>query len=604
MSYLKLISDKVQSLAESLSKVLGIEITVVDNNLLRIAGTGDFYYRINENSPDNSLFAKVIRTGKPELNLYDTNNRTCMACSNYNTCIESKSMIYPIAINGNTQGVISFVSFNPEQDLLLLGKKEEYLNILKHFTESIEKEILSITMINKLNMGIAEINGIINSINKGIIIINKESRIIYVNYKAVKILGLNFHTNKVINKKIKDIIKNIKIENTNSNEIVGNWDLGSHVLKVLYKVDFIVLDKKNISTIISFDALEEIISIATTYKKDSKITFENIIGQSQIMKETIGKARIAAKSDSTILINGASGTGKEVFATAIHNESLRKDFPFVAINCATLPENLIESELFGYVKGAFTGAIASGKIGKFEQANNGTLFLDEIGDLPLNLQSKLLRVLQERKVDKIGSSSSTKINVRVISATHKNLLDKIKLQEFREDLFYRLNVIPIDLPKLKDRDEDVLICSEYFLKKLCKRMNKSRKVLSKEVEKIFLNYNWPGNIRELENVLEYSVNFTFDNKIKIDNLPTYFIERIYETEREDEIRIEAINLNDFNSLEEITKVYEKRILNKLINKYGDTLEGKRIISEKLDLSITTLYRKLNDYYYKNKDTQV
>ncbi|HRU41405.1 MAG TPA: sigma 54-interacting transcriptional regulator [Candidatus Diapherotrites archaeon] len=596
MSYLKLIDDKIQSLAESLSSILNVETTVVDEHLLRIAGTGDFYHRINESSPENSLFAKVLKSGKAELNLYDKKNPICQTCNSSDTCKELKSMILPIKVENDIIGVASFVSFNAAQDQLMVEKKEEYLELLKHFAESIEKEIMSIKMVNKLNMGIAEINGIINSINRSIIILNKEQRIIYINSKAIKSLNINFSADKIINKRISSIIKNFKAEDTNNKEVIGSWTISGKPVKVIYKINYIILDNKNVSTIINFDTLDEIISIAMTYNSDDETTFENIIGRSQIMQDVIEKAKIAAKSDSTIFLHGTSGTGKELFARSIHNASYRKDGPFVAVNCAALPENLIESELFGYEKGAFTGASQKGKTGKFEQANNGTLFLDEIADLPLHLQAKLLRVLQDKKIDRIGGSSQINVNVRIISATHKNLEEMVRNNEFREDLFYRLNVIPLHLPSLKDRGEDVLLCSEYIIKKLCLKMNKSPKRISKDVETMFMGYSWPGNVRELENVLEYAINFSFDDEITAENLPEYFLAKYAKKDNVDEsINIESPEIDNLKSLDDITKEYEKKLLRNLLSRYGNDTAAKKKIAEKLGMSITTLYRKLNDY---------
>jgi len=596
VSYLKLIDYKIQSLAESLSSILNVETTVVDEHLLRIAGTGDFYHRINESSPENSLFAKVLKSGKAELNLYDKKNPICQTCNSSDTCKELKSMILPIKVENDIIGVASFVSFNAAQDQLMVEKKEEYLELLKHFAESIEKEIMSIKMVNKLNMGIAEINGIINSINRSIIILNKEQRIIYINSKAIKSLNINFSADKIINKRISSIIKNFKAEDTNNKEVIGSWTISGKPVKVIYKINYIILDNKNVSTIINFDTLDEIISIAMTYNSDDETTFENIIGRSQIMQDVIEKAKIAAKSDSTIFLHGTSGTGKELFARSIHNASYRKDGPFVAVNCAALPENLIESELFGYEKGAFTGASQKGKTGKFEQANNGTLFLDEIADLPLHLQAKLLRVLQDKKIDRIGGSSQINVNVRIISATHKNLEEMVRNNEFREDLFYRLNVIPLHLPSLKDRGEDVLLCSEYIIKKLCLKMNKSPKRISKDVETMFMGYSWPGNVRELENVLEYAINFSFDDEITAENLPEYFLAKYAKKDNVDEsINIESPEIDNLKSLDDITKEYEKKLLRNLLSKYGNDTAAKKKIAEKLGMSITTLYRKLNDY---------
>lgn len=599
MSYLKLIDDKIQSLAESLSSILNIETTVVDENLLRIAGTGDFYYRINETSPENSLFAKVLKSGKPELNIYDRNRAICRQCNNAHTCKERKSMIYPIKVEGDVIGVVCFASFNQTQDEIMLSKKEEYLDMLEHFAESIEKEITGIMMMNKLNMGIAEINGIINSINRGIIIVDKDEKIIHINSKAIKALDINFSSSKIINTRISDIIKKFKIEDTNNKELLGNWEIGDKILKVLYKINYIILDNKNISTLIDFDTLDEIVNRAMTYNNDNVITFENIVGRSKVMMDIIDKAKVAAKSDSTIFLYGASGTGKELFARSIHNASFRKDGPFVAINCATLPENLIESELFGYEKGSFTGASTKGKIGKFEQANNGTLFLDEIADLPLHLQAKLLRVLQEKKIDKIGSSTPTDINVRIISATHKNLEEMVRRNEFREDLYYRLNVIPLYLPSLKEREEDILLLSQYIIKKLCNKMNKPEKHISKELEEKFMSYCWLGNVRELENVLEYAINFSDDDEIGLDDMPEYFLNKLSRDNKinytDEAFGLGSIDINNLTSLDEMTREYEKKILKKFIDLYGDTTEGKRKVAKRLNMSITTLYRKLNDY---------
>lgn len=596
MYYLKLIEDKVQSLAESLSSALDIETTVVDKNLIRIAGTGDFYHRINENSPVNSLIAKVLKTGETELNIFDKEKAVCRECANASICKERKSMIHPIKIDKETIGVVCFASFNQAQDQLMEAKSGEYLEMLKHFAESIEKEITSIRMLNELNIGIAEINGIINSIDKGIVILNKDNKIIFINSKAIRSLNINLSDNKIINKKISNIISNFVVEETHNKELIGVWEVSKKLIKVVYKVDYIMLDKKNISTLISFDAMEEIINMAMSCSSDDEITFDNIIGRSKVILDLIEKAKIAAKSDSTIFLSGTSGTGKELFARSIHNASIRRGGPFIAINCATLPENLIESELFGYEKGSFTGANQKGKIGKFELANNGTLFLDEIADLPLHLQAKLLRVLQDRKIDRIGSSTSLDINVRIISATHKNLIDMIKRNEFREDLFYRLNVIPLSLPPLRDREEDVLLCAEYIILKLCGKMNKSPKYLTKDIEEKFMSYNWPGNVRELENVLEYAINFSYDDEISIDDLPEYFLTNLNNAHQNDDISdIWSIDLKNMRSLEEMEKEYEQKLLRKLITIYGDTTEGKMKIAKQLGISITTLYRKLNDY---------
>ena len=336
---------------------------------------------------------------------------------------------------------------------------------------------------------------------------------------------------------------------------------------------------------ISFDFMSYIINLIKTHEGKEKIYFKYIIGTSSAILEAINKSNIVASTDSTILIEGESGTGKELFARSINNESPRKDGSFIAINCSSIPENLIESELFGYEKGAFTGASTSGKKGKIELANNGTIFLDEIGDLPIYLQTKLLRVLQERTIDRLGGEKPININVRVISATNRDLKKMVEDGEFRLDLYYRLNVIPINLPSLKSREDDVFLISEYIIESLCKKMNKEKKVLSLEIRDLFFNYTWPGNIRELENIIEHGVCFSSDKFIRKVNLPEYM---------QEEKDLNKVEISEEKSLEELKTDFEKSVIKNLIEKYGDSLEGKKQVAQKLGIGLTTLYRKIND----------
>ena len=249
-----------------------------------------------------------------------------------------------------------------------------------------------------------------------------------------------------------------------------------------------------------------------------KYTFDNIIGSSPAMQEVFSLMNKVVDSDSTVLIQGESGTGKELVAKAIHYNGPRKDKPFIAINCAAIPNELLESELFGHMKGSFTGAVAN-KPGKFEAANTGTILLDEIGSMSLSLQGKILRVLQEKEVERIGTSKPMKVDVRIISATHVDLDKAVKKGAFREDLFYRLNVIPIHLPSLKERAEDIPLLVAHFIKKYNEKLKKEIKGLGPGVMDCLMAYEWPGNIRELENVIERAVTLSDGEYIKEDALP-------------------------------------------------------------------------------------
>jgi two-component system, NtrC family, response regulator AtoC len=249
-----------------------------------------------------------------------------------------------------------------------------------------------------------------------------------------------------------------------------------------------------------------------------KYTFDNIIGTSRPMQEIFSIMERVVNSDSTVLITGDSGTGKELVAKALHYNGPRKEKPFVAINCAAIPSELLESELFGHVKGSFTGAVAN-KPGKFEQANTGTMFLDEIGSMTMALQGKLLRVLQEKEIERVGGAKPMKVDVRIISATNTDLEKAVKKGLFRDDLFYRLNVIPIHLPSLKDRAEDIPMLAAHFIGKYNEKLKKGIKGLASGVMDYLVAYEWPGNIRELENVIERAVTLTDGEYIQESALP-------------------------------------------------------------------------------------
>lgn len=306
----------------------------------------------------------------------------------------------------------------------------------------------------------------------------------------------------------------------------------------------------------------------------AKYNFDCIIGESGKIKDAIKLAKRAAQSDSIVLLQGESGTGKELFAHAVHNQSLRKNRPFIPLNCGAIPETLIESEFFGYEAGAFTGAKTQGQIGKFELANDGTLFLDEISELPLESQATLLRVLQDHTINRIGGAKPIPIDVRIIAATNKNLLEEIKKGKFRLDLFYRINVINIDIPPLRERPGDIEILTQHFLSRLGNKLNHSFVKISPEVHQIFYQYRWPGNIRELINVLERALHLIDDNLILPQHLPQ---------------QLKNLPLTD-NPL--LLENVEERLINSALIETGNNISKT---AEILGISRATLYRKLEKY---------
>jgi len=317
-------------------------------------------------------------------------------------------------------------------------------------------------------------------------------------------------------------------------------------------------------------------------KLAKKYNFENIIGKNKRMLELFDLVKDIAKSNATVLIRGDSGTGKELIANAIHFNSERVKKPFVKVNCAVLAENLLESELFGHVKGAFTGAIKD-KIGRFELAHDGTIFLDEIGDISPNMQLKLLRVLQEGEFEKVGGTETKKVDVRIIAATNRNLEEAMKKGFFRQDLYYRLNVIPIDVPPLKERKDDIPLLVSHFLEKFNKDFNKKIEAIDDEVMGFLKSYDWPGNIRELQNLMERAIVLNKTNSLTVKDFPNFLTDS---ESREEEV----IDLN--HSLTDLVDSFEKKIIVKALRENNF---NKLRTAEKLGIHRSTFMSKLKKY---------
>ena len=314
-----------------------------------------------------------------------------------------------------------------------------------------------------------------------------------------------------------------------------------------------------------------------------------LIYRSKAMSKIVSMLYKIAVVDSTVLITGESGVGKEVIANEIHQLSFRKDQPLIKINCAAIPESLLESELFGYEQGAFTGATKHGKAGLFELANEGTLFLDEIGDMPLSLQAKLLRVLQEGEIMRIGGQKPIKINVRIIAATNQDLPAKIEKKEFREDLYYRLNVIPIDIPPLRKRREDIVPLIQYFLKIFSESFH-VKKTFSKRVTDVLEKYDWPGNVRELKNVVERMIVTSDSKEIGIDNIPKYILDSI-ETPYHPSHQRSAIEIHEIMPLKQAVAQVESQLISMVAQESSNLYE----IAKRLGVNQSTISRKMQKY---------
>lgn len=353
----------------------------------------------------------------------------------------------------------------------------------------------------------------------------------------------------------------------------------------------VICNTRNITELMDLrKELEDINLIKERYSEELKLlrkqhfSAKDIIYKSLAMKDTLDMALTAAPFDSTVLISGESGTGKEVLAQFIYQNSQRKDKPFIKVNCAAIPKNLFESELFGYMPGSFTGALKTGKAGMFELANEGTILLDEIGELTMPIQSKLLRVIQEQEVLRVGGTDPIKLDVRILTSTNRDLPQEIKDGNFREDLYFRLNVVPIEIPPLRKRVEDISEMINHFMTRLNTKYNKNV-ILSQRAEEALVKYTWPGNVRELQNVIEYMFIMNSREKIGFEQLPDKILSDFVFNDKSNN------NIDDKNKLEYLMNVYEKIILESALSKHSSI----RKTAKTLGIDPSTLCRKIKKH---------
>ncbi|OHX49100.1 sigma-54 interaction domain-containing protein [Cytobacillus oceanisediminis] len=427
-----------------------------------------------------------------------------------------------------------------------------------------------------------------------LVVVNKEGTIIYINKNYCNFLEIE--RGKALGKHVSEVIENSRmhiVAESGKEEIAdlqyirGNYMIANRipifsdgeVIGAFGTVFF--RDTKEWMQMNSHvkSMLTKIQSFIQEIDPSVKYSLDDILGNSSQIHSLKEKVKMVAASDISVLIRGESGTGKELFAHSIHQLSNRSHQPFVKINCGAIPEHLLESELFGYEEGAFTGAKKGGKKGKFQLADGGTLFLDEIGDMPLNMQVKLLRALQEGEIESVGSTSPVKVDVRIIAATNRPLEKMMEEKRFREDLFYRINVVPFMIPSLRDRMEDLSLLIDSFIKKITKKSGKRISAIEDEVIEKFHQYSWPGNIRELENVIEASIHLTSNESITTESLPDYMKES-------------AVYPVGKKNLKDILEETEKRILTQSLSKYNhDRLEAAKA----LGISKSSMYEKLKKY---------
>ena len=592
------IKEYLNMLLESFSAVLDLELTILRADPLeRVAATGSWYqtdtvcYENGVLVPiwQNSYTVQVIRTGKPVAAI-DTTTYIDQH-PNMGKTIDGRFysvLAYPILQQGTIEGVLVIASFDEKQQKLLISKQEQLMEYLEKISGLISAKLEQEALMERTQIMNAQMSSVIEAMEDGILLYSPEGGVLQVNAYAKRYL--HFDEPELKKALLSEVIA-VAAQTTQKHparvqEI--HWDIDGFQYLLQVRTKFVM--GSDGSVLCTLNPFSEVQNNITQNEENGTGVAKELVFSGKKMRELVNQARIAAQHSSSILITGESGTGKEMFARMIHFESQRKANPFVAVNCAAIPEALMESELFGYEEGAFTGARKGGKIGKIQLANHGTFFLDEIGDMPLYLQAKLLRVLSERKVERIGSSSTSPINVdvRIIAATNQNLEKMIEQKEFREDLYYRLNVVPLRIPPLRERKDDIPFLIQHFIGKYNKILGKEIRAASEPVMELLMEYQWPGNVRELENSIEYMMTFEKGPVLSMEVVPQKISGLKSETNEG--------GAGGGKTLKELMRAQEKEILVRTAQKYGGhpTKAQVREICRTLDISVASWYRKIKE----------
>jgi len=536
--------DKVRQFIKKTDKVLFVHRTISKLGLDKIMdiNEGTEAFLLDESMEmAKQMVSTLYEIGANHINFIPTCPYEKLEVSNKAVIILGKSSYEPygakdiINIGNSLLDINTIIEIGVRLQLLHILNRQ---NIGKSYKEIATANYGLSEILGMTNMSEGQLDILLQVIDDGVIGIDSKGAIFLYNENAGEIIG--YKIEDVINRDGVKLFPQIPFR-----DVLENLQSVKEILIKINGIDLIV----SVDPIIHSERLYGAVAIIRRFSDaerkqhrlrakvigkghKAKYNFTDIIGESDTIKKSVEIAKRMARSDSSILITGESGTGKELFAQAIHNNSKRKNFQFVAINCGALPESLLESELFGYEEGAFTGARKGGKPGLFELAHNGTLFLDEIGEMPPSLQMRLLRVLQEREVMRLGGDSIINVDIRIIAATNKNLKEMMERGEFREDLYYRLNVLPLKIPPLRSRKKDILPLVEQF-----KREFRGSFKLSLSVEELLISYNWKGNVRELKNYIEYLVSLEIQ-EVEIRDLP-FEIDEVVKEEVDKEIKYEV-----------------------------------------------------------------
>lgn len=568
--------ETAQQYVEILRDILEIDVTIIDAQRIRVAASGRMKAEIGKSMETyGSIVRHALETKRTVVVERALEDALCANCPSQANCDNLSEIWSPILVEDRAVGVIGCVCRSEGQRERFLEKRGLFTRFFEQFSGLLGSKAHDLLTAERNKNILQSLEHILGRVQLGILILDAEDHVVHINEFGRMILHLEPD----------DSCRSVTIRPVGQGREKAYTVLsGSTVRTIVADVNHLGLGSYDHMLLFAdaelrSDESNGLLNVTTP-------TVDRMIGTSpgiRALKKTI---QAVAPSSSTILVTGESGTGKELVARSIHEESRRKDGPFIAVNCAALPENLLESELFGYVKGAFTGANSSGKAGLFETAQGGTFFMDEIGDMPLTLQAKLLRVLEQREIRRLGSNKPVPIDIRFVFATNRNLEEMIETGTFRKDLYYRINVVPLTIPPLRERGRDVRLIAGSFIRKFCVSMGKTCSGVSDDFWAVLESYRWPGNVRELQNAIEYAINM----------MPSFGLLRSELLRRKLSAAEEVVPAEPLPQFEDWNLSHiEARVIQQCLAQCSGERDEKRLAAQKLGISRATLYRKIQEY---------
>lgn len=583
-----------QQLAEVISAAFGVEAEIVDDELRIVAGVGKDVGRVGQHREGGDpgagyLYGRVLRTMRPEIVTDASSDPTYDPSVLRGETEELAEICCPILLDGQALGVLAMAAMTPAQKAILMERPQQMLAFLGKVADLLASKVSELRHHSLLQLQTLRLEAMVDTLVEGVIAVDDRGRVTHCNRAARRILRLGDRS--PVGLPLESVWPGAPLLKLLEGqpaylEREEVFAAGKGEVHLLVSAVPIAAGGRTMGVVASFRDMRDVHRLVYNMSQPFQpCTFEDIIGASEALARVKEQARRAAVGNAPVLITGETGTGKEMFARAIHGAGARSARPFVSVNCGAIPEPLLESELFGYEAGAFTGARKEGKPGKFELAHRGTIFLDEVGDLPLHMQVKLLHALQNRWIERVGGVRAVPVDVRVIAATNRDLEAMLRQGEFREDLYFRLSVIPLHIPPLRERQGDIPLLVHHFVAKHTARLGRPPLEVGPQALELLRSYPWPGNVRELENVIEYAVNMEAGPAITGQSLP---------------LRIGGSGGSGAavsgGRLQEEVERLERDLIGQALRLYPErTQESRKKAASLLGISPATLYRKMQKY---------